>query len=117
MTRRLLAFALALLLGFAQHAALAHAIGHHAPVAHHDERDHALHDSPEPLNAPDGAHANCALDSLYVQVLGSAGTVALIVLPYVAPHTSVVAIDFPSVPPATVLAAAPRGPPAATLPL
>lgn len=134
MTRRFIAFALAFLLGFAQHAAFAHAIEHHAPVSHgdghdphHDHAGHARdahgeprvqagHDRP-PAESPDGAHANCALDALYVQVLGAAGTAAGPFLLTVPEHRPAAVSPFRSAPPAAVLAAAPRGPPAAPLPL
>jgi len=134
MNRRFLAFALAFLLGFAQHAALAHAIGHHSPVSHdgqhdrhhgdsaHDTHAHgepcaqAEHDGHASPDTPDGVHANCALDALYVQVLGGAGAGAVASLPYGALREPVISDDFLSALRAAVLAAAPRGPPAATPP-
>lgn len=125
MNRRFIALALAFLLGFAQHAALAHAIGHHSPVSHGGEPDrhhgasaqvaHA-HDRHAPPGAPEGVHANCALDALYVEVLGGAGAGAVSSLPYGALRESITSDDFLSALPAVVLAAAPRGPPAAILP-
>ena len=134
MTRRFLALALALLLGLAQHAALAHAIAHHAPLSHGDEHDRRLggsaHDHAHAYahgescaqtehhhQAPEGAHANCALDALYVQVLGGTVAVAVSGGPFGAPREALVSDDFLSALPAAVLAAAPRGPPAATPPL
>ncbi len=126
MMQRFIALALALLLAFAQHAALAHAIEHHAPLSQGDGHEegpagHAhheayAHDQPAPA-APEGAHANCALDALYVQVLGGAGATTVPSLPYAAPREPGFATAFLSALPAAVLAAAPRGPPAATLPL
>ncbi|MGH8616515.1 MAG: hypothetical protein ACREUW_02400 [Burkholderiales bacterium] len=112
MNRRFIAFALVFLLGFAQHAALAHAIGHHA---FHDGVALAHEGAPPPV--PEGAYADCALDALYVQVLGGAGAFAVSSLPFVAPRDPAVVAHFLSAPPAAVLAAAPRGPPATALPL
>jgi hypothetical protein len=113
MTRRWIALALVFLLGFAQHAALAHAIGHHASV--HGNAASA-HDGSRAPSVPDGVHADCALDALYVQVLGGAGADAVASLPLVAQREPAVVTAFFSALPAAVLAAAPRGPPAATLP-
>lgn len=112
MTRRFIALALVFLLGFAQHAALAHAIGHHAfhPGA-------ALAHEGPPSPVPEGAYADCALDALYVQVLGGASADTVASLPFVAPREPAVSTAFLSAVPAAVLAAAPRGPPAAALPL
>jgi hypothetical protein len=113
-SRRLLAFALALLLGLAQHAALAHAIGHHLghpPGA--TERVAAQtggHQHQTPAQA-----AACDLDAVYAEVLGAAGTGGAPALTPDAPVADRVAIVFFSHPAANILAAAPRGPPAVSL--
>jgi hypothetical protein len=114
MARRCFALVLALLLGFAQHAALAHAISHHlghpAGVAAGLAAVSGGHEREAPTQA--GA---CDLDTVYAEVLGAAGTASAPALAASVPVRDGATTAFFSHQAANLLAAAPRGPPAASL--
>jgi hypothetical protein len=114
MSRRLLAFVLALLLGLAQHAALAHAISHHLSHPANGAKTLATasvgHEHERPAQA--GA---CDLDVVYAEVLGAAGTASAPALAASVPVSDGATAGFLSRQPANLLAAAPRGPPAVSL--